>query len=47
MKKGPLGCDKVALTQWTPAPPMDFDSDYGTLNLVECSDFLEREFSCL
>ncbi|CAK57382.1 unnamed protein product (macronuclear) [Paramecium tetraurelia] len=47
MKKGPLGCDGLNLTQWIPAPPMDFDSDYGTQNLLDGPDFLEREFSCI
>ena len=47
MKKGTLGCDGLCLSQWTPAPPIDFDSEYGTQNLLEVPDFVEREFSCI
>lgn len=47
MKRGPLMCDKLELTPWTPAPPLDYDADFGTLNLLECPDFVERQFSCL
>ncbi|CAD8112020.1 unnamed protein product [Paramecium sonneborni] len=47
MKKGPLGCDGLTLTQWIPAPPIDFDSDYGTQNLLDGPDFIEREFNCI
>jgi hypothetical protein len=42
MKKGPLLCDKLDLTPWNPPPPIDYDADFGTLNLLESPDFVER-----